>query len=179
MQDPADVVEALRLDPGAVFLDLGCGAGEYALHAGRIIGPHGLVYALDSSQPSLDALLDLATSDGLHNVEVLAADMLQRLPLPDACVDVCFAATVLHAYKLERIAEALFPEIRRILKPGGRLAVLECKKEDSGFGPPLAARHAPEQIAHAAREVGFEQVALAGFRYNYLIQFSVPAGPPL
>ena len=176
MQDPSAVFDALCLSPGAVFLDLGCGAGEYALHAAKIVGPRGLVYALDSSRVSLDALLDLATHDGLHNVEVLAADILRPLPLPDECVDVCFAATVLHAYELDRIAAALFPETRRVLKPGGHLAVLECKKEDWGFGPPLDARHTPEQIATAAHETGFEQIAFAEFQYNYLIQFSASSG---
>lgn len=93
--------------------------------------------------------------------------------MPAGSVDVCFISTVLHIYKLEEIGTRLFSQIRDPLKPGGRVAILECKKEDAGFGPPVEKRHSPEAICDAVAHLGFREIGLVDLGYNYLIQFSV------
>ena len=122
----------------------------------------------------IDNLGKLAeTTLGLGNVQAMVADLTAPLPLEDKLIDLCFLATVLHALDPAVDGKILFPEIRRVLEPGGRLAIIECKKEHPSFGPPIQMRLSPEDIEKAIRPYGFEKLGLTDLRYNYLIQFSI------
>ncbi|MGB8274799.1 MAG: methyltransferase domain-containing protein, partial [Alphaproteobacteria bacterium] len=126
----------LKLKAGDVFIDLGCGPGDYALHASKLVGPSGVVYALDKSEPLIAHVKQRASAEGITNITAIVADATELLPIREGCVDVCLAATVLHIPDVAKRAKALCTEIRRILKTDGRLAIIECHKKDMSFGPP-------------------------------------------
>lgn len=170
MHDPEQVFRELRLKAGDVFLDMGCGRGDYAMRAAREVGDSGAVYALDIGKETVDGLTEEAGARGLKNIRAMVANIAGPLPVEDSYVDVCFLATVLHAVNKADYAK-IFAEIRRVLKPGGRVAIIECKKEDMPFGPPTHMRLSPEEIEHFLMSFGFEKVNLIDLGYNYMIQF--------
>lgn len=103
---------------GAIFLDYACGNGEGALKAAR--AGAALAIGLDISRVSIaNATADAATA-GLANTYFVQADA-ENTRLPDASVDAILCRGMLHHLDLSRA----FPELRRILRPGGRLLALE------------------------------------------------------
>ena len=70
MQDPNLVFDELKLIKGQSFLDMGCGSGDYSLHASKIIGDSGKVYALDKWEELIENLTQRAISNSLKNIKV-------------------------------------------------------------------------------------------------------------
>src|SRR2546430_4474415 len=149
------------LAPGEIVLDLGSGGGIDVLLSAQRVGPTGKAYGLDMT----DEMLDLAREDqqkaGVANVEFLKGE-IERIPLPDASVDVVISNCVINlsADKRRVLAEAF-----RVLKPGGRFAVSDVVVR----GPvPAAVRRDMELwvgcLAGALEEVEYTRLlAEAGF----------------
>ncbi len=171
MQDPQLVFDKLNLKEGDCFLDLGCGPGDYSIRASEVIGAFGKVYSLDKNQDSIVDLNNRVVSSGLKNIKAEVCDIAGPLPVKDSCVDVCFISTVLHSLNLADVEKTLFGEIRRVLKPDGRVAIIECKKEVQPFGPPMSMRISPEELEGTIIKYCFEKISLGDLGYNYLIQF--------
>ena len=171
LHDPEAVFHQLDLKPGDTFLDLGCGPGDYALEAAGRVGPAGRIYALDKSALMVHRLQGIAQVQGLSNIVVFLADLTGDLPIGDGCIDRCLICTVLHIFGQVGIDQVAFGEIRRVLKPDGRLAVIELKREDQPFGPPLERRLASDVVAAAVSRCGFERFSFVEFEYTYLLQF--------
>ena len=114
--NPTALVE---LRPGEVVLDLGSGGGIDVLLSARRVGPGGKVYGLDMTDEMLALARENQRKAGVSNVEFLKGD-IERIPLPDASVDVIISNCVINlaADKRRVLAEAF-----RVLKPGGRFAV--------------------------------------------------------
>ena len=173
MHDADLVFKELSLKPGDVFLDLGCGPGDYALYASLVLGETGRVYALDKWEKMITGIGTCVADMGYRNISAMRADICSPLPLADHCVDVCLLAAVMHTLNLSRDGDGLFMEIRRVLKPGGRLAIINCKKEEQPFGPPLKKRFSFQQTEDLVRPFGFQRLDLVDLGYNYMIQFVI------
>ena len=106
---------------GETVLDIGCGAGMDLLLAARRVGPSGRAIGIDMTETMRDRARASAVADGLTNVEVHRADAT-ALPLPDASVDVVISNGVLN---LVPEKDKAFTEIRRVLRPGGRLQLAD------------------------------------------------------
>lgn len=171
MQDPELVFRVLDLKEGDCFLDLGCGPGDYSLRASELLGDSGMVYALDRNHDAIADLRDKAVSAGSKNIKAEVCDISAPLPVKDSSVDICFISTVLHSLNLTDVEKTLFGEIKRVLKPSGRLAIIECKKEAQPFGPPIDMRISAEDLERTITKYGFTIVSLSDLGYNYLIQF--------
>ena len=110
-----------RIEPGAVLLDLGCGAGTDLLIAAQMVGPDGAVTGVDMTASMLERARASAREMGLANVEVHEG-MIERLPLEDESVDVVISNGVID---LVPDKDAVFDEIDRVLRPGGRLQLAD------------------------------------------------------
>jgi ubiquinone/menaquinone biosynthesis C-methylase UbiE len=153
--DPEKLFPALHVKPGEAVLDLGCGEGRYTLPLASRVGPEGTVFGADLWEEGLATLKEKARQAGLANIRTLPADVSQPLPLADGSVDLVLLATVLHDLAEAGQAQGALAEIARLVKPGGRLAVLEFKKIAGPPGPPLHIRLAPEEVAALLRPYGF------------------------
>ncbi len=173
MQDSALVFDELKLGRGDVFLDIGCGIGDYAIHAARLVSEAGHVYALDKSQDLVVGLREKADAERLTNITAYVANAKQALPIVDGAVDVCFLATVLHIPEVTKHANFLFSEIRRVLKPGGYAAIIECSKKDLTYGPPEEMRLSPDEIEAITAQCGFRKLREVDFGFNYMITMVV------
>jgi arsenite methyltransferase len=110
-----------RIRPGEVVLDLGCGAGTDLLIAAQMTGPSGRVIDVDMTSSMLERARGSAADMGLANVELHEA-LIETLPLDHASVDVVISNGVVDLIPDE---EAVFDEIDRVLRPGGRLQIAD------------------------------------------------------
>ena len=122
-----------NLRPGEVVVDLGSGGGLDVFLAARKVGPTGKAIGIDMTPEMIALARKNAVKSGLKNVEFHLA-RIDNLPLPDASVDVVISNCVIN---LAPDKPAVFREIARVLKPGGRLAV-----SDIALRKPL-----PDEIA--------------------------------
>lgn len=110
-----------RVGPGSVVLDLGCGAGTDLLIAAQMTGPTGRVIGVDMTPAMLERARDSTQRMGFANVE-LHESLIESLPLEDASVDVVISNGVID---LVPDKDAVFDEIDRVLRPGGRLQIAD------------------------------------------------------
>ena len=171
MHDPKDVFNELNLTKGEIVLDLGCGPGDYAIEASRHVGRNGMVYALDKWSYLVENLMEEAEYRGIKNIKAIVADITRPLIIESNRIDIVLLSTVLHIFRLSDVETTLFKEIRRVLKPKGRVAILECKKEEQPFGPPMHLRLSPEIVQNSIKKYGFKKIGYTDLGYNYLIQF--------
>jgi arsenite methyltransferase len=110
-----------RIAAGETVLDLGCGAGTDLLIAAQMAGPAGRAIGIDMTASMLERARASAEAMGLTNVE-LHESLIESLPLADDSVDVLISNGVID---LVPDKDAVFAEIDRVLRPGGRLQLAD------------------------------------------------------
>ena len=162
-----EVLKAIGLKPGDTVADVGAGTGIYTRLFAQAVGPGGKVYATDIAPKFLAYIAQNAAKDGLKNVQTVQGGD-RRTNLPAGSVDVVFHSDVYHHFEFPAAMNA---DIRRALKPNGRLFVLELEK----IGGQSSHVRAPRDVVIAEiQKSGFqlvEQVNVPGLRENYLLEF--------
>lgn len=150
--NPPRLLALAGLRVGQTALDLGCGPGFWTLPIADIVGAAATVHALDVSEEMLAALIE---QDPPLNVRPVQAE-LPSIPLPDASVDFIWAAFVFHEVEPP---VALAIEMRRVLRPSGRIAILDWRPDAKGeSGPPRRHRFSPQQVEEFLQAAGFDHV---------------------
>lgn len=151
-QMPARVIEALALKPGQSIADIGAGTGYFSARLARSSAAP-VVYAVDIEPSMVAYLKNRAAKEGLKNLNpVQAAADGANLPAP---VDTILIVDTYH-HLPNRVA--YFTTLKRSLKPGGTLAIVDFRK-DAPSGPPVEFRFTPEQISGELSQAGFSLVA--------------------
>lgn len=112
-------IDHLELQPGETVLDLGCGAGIDVFLAAPRVGATGRVLGVDMTPEMLARARENATKMGVTNVE-FREGRLESLPVEDGTVDAVTSNCVIN---LVPDKAAVFRELARVLKPGGRLVI--------------------------------------------------------
>jgi arsenite methyltransferase len=115
------VIEALDLQPGERVLDIGAGPGFLACEMAAVVGEAGSVHGVDPSESMLAIAAHRERAPGSAPTEFRAGDALE-LPYPDASFD---AAVTTQVYEYVEDMPAALADARRVLRPGGRLLVLD------------------------------------------------------
>lgn len=138
------LVHLARIVPGESVLDVGCGTGTLAIVARQRVGPPGKVVGIDPSPEMIARARKKARKAAAGVIFEHAAG--EQLPFPDAAFDAVLSITVLHHLSQAARRQCVF-EIRRVLKPGGRLLAVD-------FGGPASARHS--WVAHFRHHARFD-----------------------
>jgi ubiquinone/menaquinone biosynthesis C-methylase UbiE len=120
------------------------------------VGAEGKVWAVDRYSQSLDILREKVAEEEIENLEVVEADLTRKLPLEDEIVDLCLMANVLHGFVYNEELDQVIPELLRIMKNRGRLAIVEFKKIEGTPVPPLSSRITAEEVNSALESRGFQ-----------------------
>jgi SAM-dependent methyltransferase len=120
-------VRHAALKPGEIVLDVGCGAGLDSLFAARAVGPSGRVIGLDLLEEMCERGRAHAREAGVDGRTEFVQGEMEDIPLPDASVDVVISNGVIN---LSPRKSRVLAEIRRVLRPDGRLAVADLTVND-------------------------------------------------
>ena len=123
---PTKAIQALEIQPGQVVADIGAGSGYYTVRLAREVGPTGKVYGTDIQPGMLDLLLRNVAKAKLDNV-VAVLGTPDDPKLPPGSIDLALMVDVYHELAAP---QAFIRKLRASLKPGGRLVLLEFRKED-------------------------------------------------
>jgi ubiquinone/menaquinone biosynthesis C-methylase UbiE len=140
---------------GESMLDLGCGDGYLSIAAAKQIGAKGIVYAMDIDREWLTESEAAAADQAIDNVRWVCGDATKEIPLERHCVDYVLMTNVLHGFVANRELSAVMQEVNRVLKPGGKLVVVEFKKAAMEFGPPVDIRLKPDEVASTLGPFGY------------------------
>jgi ubiquinone/menaquinone biosynthesis C-methylase UbiE len=152
----------LGLSPGDVVLDVACGPGNFSREFARAVGDEGLVVGIDASRTMLERGAAELRAAGLANLALIRGDATD-LPFGDASFDAvcCFAALHLFADPF-----AGLDEMRRVLRPGGRIALMTSVRRMVTLPPlkPIVERVSGmrmfegDEVVRALQERGFANV---------------------
>ena len=118
LDDPRSSLEAAGIQAGQQVLEVGCGTGYFTIPAAKLVGNEGCIQAIDLQPLAIELTGKKAKEAGLKNVQLKLADAA-KTGLPDESIDLVFLFGVIHALPLD----VVLPEMHRVLKPDGILAV--------------------------------------------------------
>jgi SAM-dependent methyltransferase len=161
--NPTAVAE---LGKGERVLDLGSGGGIDVLLSARRVGPTGKAYGLDMTEEMLALALRNAAEAGVTNVEFLKG-RIEEIPLPAGTIDVVISNCVIN---LAADKAAVFAEMARVLRPGGRIGVSDVvarddlspadRAERGSYAGCIAGALSFAEYEAGLREVGFSEISV-------------------
>lgn len=155
--NPLALLRRLNIDRAMTVADLGCGrAGFFALQAGKIVGDEGTVYAVDIIKPVLSSVVSAAKQAHVRNITTVWANLeiAGGTKIPDKAADIALLINVLFQSKKQ---EAILREATRVLKPKGKLLIIDWKMTNAPLGPSVDRRVSPETIRALATKLGLHE----------------------
>jgi ubiquinone/menaquinone biosynthesis C-methylase UbiE len=170
---PGEAAAALGLMPGMIIADIGAGTGYFSIPFARRIGPLGRVFAVDLQREMLQLLhAKLEAAAERERIELMEG-MASETHLPDSSCDLAFLANIWHELD-DR--ESVLAEAARILRTGGRIAILDWRPEASGPpGPAAGHRVSPTEVESFLTRCRWtvDQSSFFG-RYSYIVMAKAP-----
>ena len=175
------------LNPGERVLDLGSGGGIDVLLSAKRVGPTGRAFGLDMTDEMLALAQRNAAEANATNVEFLKGH-IEAIPLPAASIDVVISNCVVN---LAADKPAVFREVARVLRPGGRIGITDIVADDSltpderaergSYAGCIAGALSVSEFTDGLREVGLTEVSVtpthdaAPGMYSAIIRATKPA----
>ncbi len=168
--NPSLVIAQTGLVKGGVVADLGCGSGFYVLPAAQMVGAEGVVYGVDVQAAKLEATSSIAKQMGYKNVKIVHADLSKPLlELEEHSCDLVVIGNILHEIS---VPDKLLANAYRLLKPEGKILVVEWKKEGTPFGPAIDRRISQQQLEVMLMRAGLrKEQDLEADGYHYAVLF--------
>jgi ubiquinone/menaquinone biosynthesis C-methylase UbiE len=165
---PEQTLTLIGIRPGMVVADVGAGSGYITLRLAVLVGPAGKVYANDLQPQMLQIIREKAQRERLTNIEIVQGTETST-GLPDGAIDLVLLVDVYHEL---RQPQPMLRSIRRSLKPGGTLILVEYRKEDPSI--PIADAHrmsvADTRVEVEAEQFVFDRV-VSGLPRQHIIVF--------
>ncbi|MFM1768465.1 MAG: hypothetical protein RJA22_994 [Verrucomicrobiota bacterium] len=152
------MLEQLGLRPGDVVADIGCGTGYHARRMARLVGPGGRVLGVDIQPEMLDMLVRSNRAAGVTNVVPVLGTISDPKLQPES-IDLALLVDVYHELEYPR---EMMLAIRRALKPGGRVVLVEFRAEDPNVPIKRLHRMAETQARREMAAVPLEWVETIG-----------------
>jgi ubiquinone/menaquinone biosynthesis C-methylase UbiE len=160
------ILQELNVCPGQTILDAGCGNGYMAKEFSKLVNGSGKVYALDPDSESIEILRQETKGT---NIETIEGDITRETQIEKGAVDLMYLSTVFHGFSKEQI-EGFEKETKRLLKAGGRLAIVEIQKQETPFGPPPDIRYSPEDLRKAINLIPKTVVEVGQYFYMQIFE---------
>jgi ubiquinone/menaquinone biosynthesis C-methylase UbiE len=153
-EEPDKAIAALAISPGATVADVGAGSGYITVRLAAAVGPRGRVYATDVQPEMIAKLTERVRAANFQNVTpIISATDDARLP--EGSIDLILMVDVYHELATP---QRMLQQLKRALKPSGRLVLLEYRKEDPSI--PIREEH-KMTVGDAKAEVEAEGYRLA------------------
>ena len=174
-EKPESMLDALKIARGSTVADIGAGVGYTSLRLAKRVGPEGTVLATDVQPQMLRMLRENAREAGVKNIKPILCTPTDT-KLPDAAVDLALMVDVYHECA---DPETTLKGLRRALKPGGRLVLVEFRAEDPDV--PIKPEH-KMTLAQVRKELepqGFTfKESVETLPWQHVIIFEKPAAGP-
>jgi len=148
---PEEIIERLQIREGQIIADIGSGGGFFTLAFSRKVGKTGRIYAVDIKMNYLDFIRRQSQREGLDNI-IFTLSGEDEMNLPVAGVDLVFARNVFHHLPEP---ESYFANLKKYVKPGGRVAVIEHKKKGFDFVSLFGHHTSEEAIVRTMEKAGY------------------------
>jgi ubiquinone/menaquinone biosynthesis C-methylase UbiE len=170
-EEPDRALDLIGIDKGLVVADVGAGSGYITTRLARRVGPTGKVYANDLQPAMVARLRERVSRERLANVELVQGSETDA-NLPVAAIDLVIMVDVYHEMHQP---QAMLRSLRRALKPGARLVLIEFRKEDPNV--PIRQEH-KMSVAEARTEITaegftFDRV-IGGLPWQHILVFRNP-----
>ena len=174
-QKPHEVLMTLALKDGERIADIGAGAGYFTLRFAMHVGATGRVFAVDISPDMIIHLNQRVRDAGLDNVRTILALPDDPL-LPEASVDRVFICDTWHHIGQH---PQYLATLKKILKPGGQVIIIDYQKKETPDGPPMEMRVSREDVVREFAQSGFRLTNEYGFLpYQYFLVFAPSTTSP-
>ena len=145
--DSDEIIQELDLKGDETFMDAGCGDGHNAIKVLEDYNHKGIVYAVVVYDESIKDMEDYKRENNVENLINIEADITDGIPgVEDNSVDVVLMVNVFHGFKASRKMDEAVDEFARIIKSGGKIAIMVYKAWDVPKGPPTPVRSSPEDL---------------------------------
>ncbi|MCP8310221.1 MAG: methyltransferase domain-containing protein [Candidatus Methylarchaceae archaeon HK02M1] len=163
-QDPEEILGMVEIKSNFVVADFGCGSGFFTVPLSQKAKK---VYGIDIQKEMLEFLERKIQRLKIRNIEPLLSKE-EGIPLEDESLDLLVSINTLHEFgDKKRIVE----EMRRVLRRYRELLIVDFKKKDTGFGPPVTIRVSKEQVKSLFEKRGFTTLRSKDLMYHYLLVF--------
>ena len=168
-EDPDRMLAALDIKKGAVVADIGAGVGYHVWRLAEIVGPAGKVIGEDIQPGMIDLMKKNIEARKLRNVEIILGTPADP-KLPPAAVDLVLMVDVYHEFS---DPAAMMRQIRRALKPNGRVVLVEFRKEDPNVPIQPLHKMSVQDVRSELEPLGFKfQQALEFLPWQHILIFS-------
>lgn len=147
---------------GMVCIDFGSGTGTFALPMAQFVGNEGKVYAVDNSTDMLEHIQAKKPPTNL----ILVQHHVGQTGLDSQIADLCLLAFILHEVK---VPNYVMTEASRLLKPEGKVVVVEWKADLDSPGPPRNRRITKEQVEGLFRQAGLSLIEYIDWSRNHYV----------
>jgi len=152
----------LDLNHNYIAADLGCGSGVFTIPLSKKVKR---VYAIDVEPKMIEIVDQKIIKNKIINIATMLS-LDNKIPLANDFLDLLLTINTLHEFNdLNRTLS----EIYRILKPNGKVAVVDFKKKNEGFGPPQNVRISSHKARKLFIEKKFEVLKMKYFRFDYFL----------
>lgn len=163
-QNPKEILEAIRLNHDYVAADLGCGSGFFTIPLSHRVKK---VYGIDIQKKMLEFLEQKIKKQRITNITPLLLKE-NEIPLEDETLDLLITANTLHEFSDK---ETMVHEMRRVLKQKGIVTIIDFKKKETSFGPPVAIRFSKNRARQLFEKNNFTFLKSKDLAYHYLLVF--------
>ncbi len=153
--DPGRILTEAGLTLGQHYADFGSGTlGHFVIPATAMVGKTGVVYAVDILESALSAVQSRAQFEGVGNLVTVWGDLQHpkgTAAIPEHSADL---VSLVNVCGLLKKGPNTLANVKRVLKAGGRLLLVDWKKSGGSFGPPVERRLSPDELQSLAQAQG-------------------------
>lgn len=167
---PEAILRRFTIREGVRLVDLGSGVGHFTIPAARMVGPTGRVYAVDVRKETLERLVTAAKEEDIEYIDIMQGDIetLGGTGIRDDWAHIVILANTL--FQAEDRASVL-AESYRILRPGGRLLLVEWSGSFGGIGPReehVVSEDTAERLCEHAGLYWHDSIEAGKYHYAYV-----------